>query len=239
MMMTAGARKLALTTHITSSVGWLGSVAAFLALAIAGISSHDSQIVRAAYLAMHLTTWFVIVPLSLASLLTGLVDSFGTPWGLFRHYWVVTKLLLTVLATIILLVHTRPIDRVAEVAARMDLVASDLWQLRLQLVGDAAAALFVLVVTTTLSVYKPWRMTPYGIRKESEATTGRRPVANRRSRPAGRHVVIGIIGFVLLILALHLLGFGLHGHWKCEARHESAPTGRSGLLKRPNSAATW
>ena len=212
MMMTAGARKLALTTHITSSVGWLGSVAAFLALVIAGVTSHDPQVVRAAYLAMHLTTWFVIVPLSVASLLTGLVDSFGTPWGLFRHYWVLTKLLLTVLATVILLVHTQPIDRVADVAARMNLAASDLRQLRLQLVGDAAAALFVLLVTTTLSVYKPWGMTPYGIRRESEAAAGRRPGLNRRSRPAGRYVLIGIIGFVLLILILHLFGGGLHGH---------------------------
>src|SRR5438876_10161750 len=209
MMMTAAARKLALTTHITSSVGWLGSVAAFLALAIAGLTSHDPPVVRAAYLAMHLTTWFVIVPLSLAALLTGLVDSLGTPWGLFRHYWVVTKLLLTVLATIILLVHTQPIGRVADVAARMDLAASDLRQLRLQLVGDAAAALFVLLVTTTLSVYKPWGMTPYGIRRESEVAAGRRPIANRRSRPAGRYVVIGIIGFVLLMLAFHLVGGGL------------------------------
>src|SRR5438128_10135219 len=131
MMMTAGARKLALTTHITSSVGWLGSVAAFLALAIAGLMSHDPQVVRAAYLAMHLTTWFVIVPLSLASLLTGLVDSFGTPWGLFRHYWVVTKLLLTVLATVILLVHIKPFDRVAFVVVRMYHVASDCYQIRL------------------------------------------------------------------------------------------------------------
>ena len=211
-MMTAGARKLALTTHVTSSVGWLGSVAAFLALAIAGVASQDAQMVRAAYLAMHLTTWFVIVPLGFASLLTGLVDSLGTPWGLFRHYWVVTKLLLTVLATIILLVHTQPIDRVADVAARMNLAAGDLRQLRLQLVGDAAAALFVLFVTTTLSVYKPWGMTPYGIRRESEATASRRPALNRRSRPAGRYVLIGIIGFVLLILLLHLFGLGLHGH---------------------------
>jgi hypothetical protein len=212
MMMTAGARKLALTTHITSSVGWLGSVAAFLALAIAGVTSQDSQMVRAAYLAMHLITWFVIVPLSLASLLTGLIDSLGTPWGLFRHYWVVTKLLLTVLATIILLVHTQPIDRVAEMSARIDLAASDVRQLRLQLVGDAAAALFVLLVTTTLSVYKPWGMTPYGIRRESEATARRRPATNRLPRRAGRYVVIGIIGFVVLILAWHLLGGGFHGH---------------------------
>src|SRR5205814_8091122 len=98
MMMTAGARKLALTTHITSSVGWLGSVAAFLALAIAGVTIHDPQVVRAAYLAMHLTTWFVIVPLILASLFTGLVDSLVTPCGLFRLYGFGTKRLRTVLA---------------------------------------------------------------------------------------------------------------------------------------------
>jgi hypothetical protein len=211
-MMTAGVRKLALTTHVTSSVGWLGAVAAFLALAIAGVTSRDAQIVRAAYLAMHLTTWFIIVPLSLAALVTGVIDSLGTPWGLFRHYWVMTKLLLTVLATIILLVHTQPIGRVAEVAARMDLASSDLRQLRLQLVGDAAAALFVLVVTTTLSVYKPWGLTPYGLRTQAEETMGWRPARNRRARPAGRYAILGILGFVLLMLLLHLLGGGLHAH---------------------------
>ena len=113
MTMTPGLRKFALTTHVTSSVGWLGAVGAFLALAIAGVGSEDAQIVRAAYVAMHLTTWFVIVPLCLAALLTGIVQSLGTTWGLFRHYWVVTNLLLTVLATVILLVHTQPIDHVA------------------------------------------------------------------------------------------------------------------------------
>jgi ABC-type anion transport system duplicated permease subunit len=109
MPMTPRVRKLTLTTHVTSSVGWLGAVAAFLALAVAGLNSQHAQMVRAAYLAMHMTTWFVIVPLSFAALLTGLVQSLGTSWGLFRHYWVVAKLALTVLATITLLVHTQPI----------------------------------------------------------------------------------------------------------------------------------
>ena len=211
-MMTAAVRKLALTAHITSSVGWLGSVCAFLALSIAGVTSRDPQIVRAAYFGMHLTTWFVIVPLSVASLLSGLVDSLGTPWGLFRHYWVVTKLLLTVLATVILLVHTQPIGRVAELAARVELAASDLRQLRLQLVGDAAAALFVLFVTTTLSVYKPWGMTPYGLRRQAEELPDYHPAARRRARPAGQYVIAAILGFVLLMLGLHLFGIGVHAH---------------------------
>jgi hypothetical protein len=210
--MTPGLRKFALTTHVTSSVGWLGAVGAFLALAIAGLVSQDAQIVRAAYLAMHLTTWFVIVPLCLAALLTGIVQSLGTTWGLFRHYWIVTKLLLTVLATIILLVHTQPIDRVAAVAAQTTLASGDLRQLRIQLVGDACAALFVLLVTTTLSVYKPWGMTPYGLRMQNEMTAAWRPNTSRQVAPWGRYVLFGIIGVVLLVLLLHLAGIGLHGH---------------------------
>jgi hypothetical protein len=212
MMMSAALRKFALTTHITSSVGWLGSVTAFLALAIAGISSDDLQIVRAAYLAMHLTTWFVIVPFSLASFLTGLVESLGTPWGLFRHYWVVTKLLLTVLATIVLLVHTQPIDRIAEIAAQSVLSSGDLRQLRLQLIGDASAALFVLLATTTLSVYKPWGMTPYGIRQQYAATEHWHAAARHRARPSGRYVLIAIGAFLAVILLIHLFGGGIHTH---------------------------
>lgn len=212
MMMTAALRKLALTAHITSSVGWLGAVAAFLALAIAGVSSPDPAIVRAAYLTMHLTTWFVIVPFCLASFLTGVVESLGTPWGLFRHYWVVTKLLLTVLATAILLLHTQPIDRIAEVAAQTDLGNADLQQLRMQLIGDASAALFVLLMTTTLSVYKPWGMTPYGLRKQAEATFSSRLASSRWSGRTGHYVIMAIIGFVLVLLVLHLFGLGLHAH---------------------------
>lgn len=212
MVMTPGVRKFALTMHVTSSVGWVGAVAAFLALAFAGVGSQDAQIVRATYLAMHLITWFVIVPLSLAALSTGIVQSLGTTWGLFEHYWIVTKLLLTVLATIILLVHTQPIDHVAAMAAQATLAAGDLRQVRLQLVGDACAALFVLVVTTTLSVYKPWGMTSYGLRKQQQLAATWRPAVTRRGAPWGRYVILGIIGLVLLVLLVHLAGGGMHDH---------------------------
>jgi hypothetical protein len=80
-MMTQPIRKVALVAHVTTSVGWFGAVAAFLALAIAGVTTRDAEIVRAAYLAMHLTTWFVIIPFGVASLITGVIDSLGTTWG--------------------------------------------------------------------------------------------------------------------------------------------------------------
>jgi hypothetical protein len=211
MFMTPTFRKFALTAHVTSSVGWLGAVAGFLALAVAGITSQNGQLVRASYLAMHLITWFVIVPFCLASLTTGVAQALATPWGLFRHYWIVTKLLLTIVATIILLVHTQPIDRVAAVAAESGLSSGSLRELRVQLVGDAAAALFVLLMTTALSVYKPWGLTSYGARLQYESAAPR-PSANRRPENAGRYVLLAIVGVVAVILVLHLFGIGLHGH---------------------------
>jgi len=83
---------------------------------------------------------------------------------------------------------------------------------RLQLVGDACAALFVLLVTTVLSVYKPWGMTPYGLRKQRELTMAWRPTVTRQVVPWGRYVILGIIGLVLLVLLAHLAGGGMHGH---------------------------
>ncbi len=168
MIMTLGVRKFALTAHVTSSVGWLGAVAGFLVLAVTGLTRQDAQMVRAAYLAMELTAWFVIVPLSIASPLTGLVQALGTSWGLFRHYWVLVKFLITIPATVLLLVHMRPIGHLARVVATTTLSSGDLAGLRIRLVADAGAALVVLLVATTLSVYKPRGMTPYGRRKQHE-----------------------------------------------------------------------
>jgi hypothetical protein len=155
MTLAPNLRKLVLTAHVTSSVGWLGAVATFLALAAAGSASRDAQVVRAAYLAMELTAWFVIVPLSFASPLTGIVQSLGTTWGLFRHYWVLIKFLMTIPCTLILLLHMQPIGLLARVAAETTLSSGDLTRLRIQLVADAGAALIVLLVATTLSIYKP------------------------------------------------------------------------------------
>src|SRR5688572_15530400 len=117
MIMHPRVRRLALTAHVTSSVGWLGAVTAFLGLAVVGLTGHDPQTVRGAYLVMEPAAWFVLVPLAIASLLTGLVQALGTTWGLFRHYWVVFKLLITVVATTVLLIYMETFSFMADVAA--------------------------------------------------------------------------------------------------------------------------
>lgn len=165
--MTAGPRlrKLALTAHVVSSVGWLGAVTAFLALAIVGRTSGDTQLIRSSYLAMEVLGWFVIVPLCGAALITGVLQGSITRWGLLQHYWVVIKLLMTVFATIVLVVHMRPVGIVADEAAKSELDGGELGGLRIQLLADAAAAILLLLVAATMSVFKPSGRTRYGWRK--------------------------------------------------------------------------
>jgi hypothetical protein len=187
--MPAGLRKLVLTVHLASSVGWIGAVVAYLTLGIAAVTSHDAQdaqTVRAAWVAMEVTGWFAIVPLALGAFLTGLILALGTPWGLFRHYWVVISLVLTVLATTVLLLHMPDVSHGASAAAQAD--GADLRQLGGDLLHPGAG-LVVLLAITVLNVYKPRGLTPYGWRRQQEerAARARRAVVARRpeaSRPA-------------------------------------------------------
>jgi hypothetical protein len=164
MILQPGLRKFVLTAHVTSTLGWLGAVLVFLAHAVIGLIAQDPQIVRAAYLVMEPAAWFVLVPLAFASLFTGIVQALGTSWGLFRHYWVLFKLLITVFATVILLMYMQTFRFMARMAADP---SADLTVVRNPSpVIHAALALVLLLVATVLAVYKPRGMTRYGWRKQ-------------------------------------------------------------------------
>jgi hypothetical protein len=125
--------------------------------------------VRAVYIAMELTGWFVLLPLALVSLLTGLVQALGTKWGLFRHYWVLAKLFINVFATVILLLYMQTLGHLADVAEETTLSSDHLGGLRSPSpLLHACAALLLLLVATALAVYKPPGMTRYGRRKQHE-----------------------------------------------------------------------
>ena len=238
MMMTQRLRKFALAVHLTFSVGWIGAVVAFLALVVAVTTSQDAQTLRAAWIAMELTGWFAIVPLALASLFTGLVMALGTKWGLFRHYWVLISLVLTILAVGVLLGNMRAVSFFAEIAAEMD--STDVGRLRGGLRSEllhAGVGLLLLLVIQALNVYKPGGMTPYGWRKQREQSTVLGSIATtpadrcaypdvsgdtavpaelgRSTRTPRWAKVSGIIVLVLALLfvvILHLTGRRLGGH---------------------------
>jgi hypothetical protein len=224
--MTPSLRKFALFAHITLSVGWLGAVVPYFALSIVGLASDNAQMVRAAYLSMEFIAWYVIVPFSLATLLAGLVESLGTQWGLFRHWWVLAKFLLTTGATVVLLRHMQAVTSMSGVAAKTALSATDFRALRIQLVVHAGGGLLVLLAATVLSVYKPWGLTPYGRRKQHELGQVSRadlpvqpgsdewPGLESATRTPRWVYVVGFhaIGLALLFVVMHLTGGGLRSH---------------------------
>ena len=193
--MTSSIRKLGLAVHIIVSVGWVGAVAAFLLLSITALTS-DGSTSRAAYLAMNIVGRGALLPLSVGALTSGIVQSLGTKWGLFKHYWVLVKLVLTVFAAAALFLHQ--FTAVAE-AARLatDAAASHgglpLRQLGIQLRADAGLALLVLVTITAIAVYKPWGLVGH-VSKSL------------------RLFLAAITALVVAFVALHLSGRSPHQH---------------------------
>ncbi len=162
-------RKLVLTIHVVVSVGWIGIEAGLLALGLTGLYTRNPEVLRAAYVAIGLFGGIFVVPVSIGALITGVLLSVGTPWGLFRHYWVLAKFAVTValVAGGIFVLN----QKLQEAAARVSgvpinaLTSADVGTLRFQIIAAVSVALLLLVTATTLSVYKPWGKTWFGRRK--------------------------------------------------------------------------
>jgi hypothetical protein len=166
-------RRLALTVHVALAVGWLGAIGAYLALDLVAAFGEDPQALRAAYAGMDLIARRVLVPVALAAFATGVVMAIGTPWGLFRHYWVLISLLLTGVAAGVLLVETRVIRALATAATDPATSVEGLQGLGGTL-AHSVGGLVVLWMVLVLNMYKPRGLTRYGWRKQHASPPGAR-----------------------------------------------------------------
>lgn len=142
-------RKVFLTVHVISSVGLLGADCAILALVIAGTLHGDPVTV---YPAAYLLSTVLIVPLALASLVTGVLQGLLTRWGLFQHWWIFIKLVLTLGGTVLAVFVLVPALGAAASTAAAGQVPPDPFAL----VKDSSGASGVLILTVVLSVFKPF-----------------------------------------------------------------------------------
>ena len=164
MTMGPRLRKLVLIIHLVSTVGWIGAVAAYLVLALAASASDSSETVRAAFIAMELL-YCALVPLAVVALLTGLAQALGTNWGLFRHYWVLAKFVLTVVAFTVMMLN---LDQVSAHADHVrHLPAADLPGAGHDL-QHAVGGLVILLAAAVLGLYKPRGLTRHGRRKRKQ-----------------------------------------------------------------------
>jgi hypothetical protein len=150
---------------------------------------------------------------------------------LFRHYWVLVKLLLTTFATLVLLAKMPLIVYAARRAAETTPSSADLHAAGIQLTIHAAGGLLVLLAITALSVYKPWGLTRYGQRKQQErqdgprrslqtvgvkamSDTDRETIGNGLSRGLRISLAAGTGAFLVVVhISMYLTGHGFHhGH---------------------------
>ncbi|WP_346660091.1 DUF2269 domain-containing protein [Streptomyces sp. WMMB303] len=163
------ARRGTLALHVCSSAGWLGMTLCLLALGLTAALTGSGPAAEASYRSMKVFADWLLAPLALVTLASGVLLSVGTRWGLARYWWVWIKFWLTLAATLasVLLFRVRIDSTVADVAAGRPI-------LPYELVIPPLVSLSAYTFMTVISVLKPWGPTKRGRRG-----------APARRRPAG------------------------------------------------------
>jgi hypothetical protein len=153
-------RKLAVAIHIIVSVGLLGVSAAFLVLSTAALLTADATLSQAAYRVMGIFTRGPVPVLAVSALVSGIVLSLGTKWGLFQHTWIVVKLVMTVAVILNGAFVIGPgVDRAYTATVEATSLAATGDAPMVLLVANLANVL-MLGAATAISVYKPWGALP-------------------------------------------------------------------------------
>jgi len=170
-MLSPTPRRVLLIVHISVSVGWMGAAAAYVALNVPALAGADEQSMRAAYLMMPIVADYVLVPLAVATVVTGVALALGTRWGLLQHYWVAVSLGVTLVAAAVLVLHLPAVDDMAAVAADPGKDVSALGGDLLHSIGGLA----VLTVPLVLNVVKPRGLTRRGWRVQQDRRSSSAP----------------------------------------------------------------
>ncbi len=128
------------------SVGLLGDSAGFLAVAIRAARTDNPGVVLQLVQVLNMFSVVFGIPLSIGTLLSGLTLGLGTRWGVFRHPWVTTKLLLVLS---VMLVGAFVIGPAETVILEKSGAAVP------RLIAAAAYDVIALAIATGLSVFKP------------------------------------------------------------------------------------
>ncbi|MFH9264374.1 DUF2269 domain-containing protein [Streptomyces sp. NPDC017546] len=167
-------RRGILVAHVAVSVSWLGLTVGLLTLGVAAFTTGDPATADAAMRSMKIYGDWLVAPVALLALVSGLVLSLGTPWGLARHRWVWTKFWLTLVTAGLSIFSLRPgiNAAVAEGAVDIDLVIAP----------SVATATYLFI--TAVSVLKPWGLTRRGRRLRVSASSAKSVDARSSRRTA-------------------------------------------------------
>jgi len=160
--------------HLIIGIGWMGVDIALLVLLVTARTTDDAVRVASGFNAIRMIVPIAVPPLSLGVLATGLILGVGTRWGLIRYWWVLVKLLLSLIMTILVFVSLVPaVNRIAVLATTTtsaDAVRATLGALPTQLMFPPIVSFLMLGVAAVLSIFKPWNHTPWQRERSAGAT---------------------------------------------------------------------
>jgi hypothetical protein len=169
-------RKAMLVVHIVMGIGWMGVDIALLVLLLTARTTADPLLVVSGFTSVRTIVPATVPPLSLGILLTGTFLGVGTRWGLLRYWWVVGKLLLSLVMTVLVFVALVPaVTRISTGLASgvsAESVRASLGALPTMLLFPPIVSFLMLGVAAILSIYKPWSRTPWADDSHGEPLAG-------------------------------------------------------------------
>lgn len=176
-MMTPRVRKLVMVVHVLFAVSWLGLTIGNVTMALTALTTDNPELQHAMFRAMNVIGGTLLLPISLLTFLTGLLQAFATPWGLLKHKWVLTKFLLTSVAVLltpfsllpglrenVAIVDSTPAGQLADIGASG-------WN---GLLSSGGVSLTIYTTCLVLSIFKPWGRTKRGQRALADRRGDRR-----------------------------------------------------------------
>lgn len=174
-------RRIWLVLHVGMSVGWLGLSLAMTTLAAVGLVAGSPALRHGAYEVMHIFDLAIVIPSMVLAIVTGLVVSLGTKWGLVKHWWVLVKFGIALSIPLVAAVESQWVQELGERTADPAAEPGGLGIALLVCLGGYTAALWT---ATVLSVVKPWGRTRWGGASQDRASQDRTSAAARTRRPA-------------------------------------------------------
>lgn len=158
-------RKSMLFVHIVTGVGWMGTDIALMILVFGALRSDDAERVAASYLATAYIGVLAVPVLAVAMTISGIILSLGSGLGLFKHWWVFVKLLISlvlcVLVWLALLPELTTLPDMVEMGASADQVRDRLGEATVGLLFPPVVSFTMMAVASLLSIFKPWGRTPW------------------------------------------------------------------------------
>jgi hypothetical protein len=187
-------RQLTVWLHVITSVAWMGEALALASLLILSLTTHDQSVrVSAISMANHLDMT-LLANLANASAFTGFFLAAATPWGFFRHWWVLAKFAITVIQLYLGIFVLSGALRDAVLDARTGAPAPAALALGTCLMAGA------LAFQAWLSVPKPWGRTPW-------AAQGARGKAAKLPTAPEWMFALAVLAVVADLAAAAMLGY--------------------------------